>query len=84
MAARPPQEAVLATPALASPQPVMPASVSIRTMTESKLGWRPKSERCCRSGGIGTWTQVAWTLVIFMRASPGWRGGRHGPRPPPG
>src|SRR5438046_6868886 len=27
---------------------------------------RPKSLTCCRSKGIGTWTQVAWTLVIFM------------------
>jgi hypothetical protein len=28
---------------------------------------RPKSLTCCRSRGMGTWTQVALMPVIFMR-----------------
>ena len=47
--ARPAQAAALPTPALHSPQPVRPASVSMRTMTESKEVTRPKSLVCCRS-----------------------------------
>jgi hypothetical protein len=37
-------------------------------MTESNDAMRPKSLVCCRSYGIGTWTQVARTLVIFIGA----------------
>src|SRR5947208_3593988 len=68
MAARPCADAVLPTPAFASPQPTSPPSVSTFTMTESNDAMRPKSLVCCRSYGIGTWTQVARTLVIFIGA----------------
>src|SRR5262245_60222390 len=65
MAARPCDEAALPTPALASPQPTSPPSVAIFTITESNDATRPKSLVCWRSAGMGTWTQVAWTAVIF-------------------
>src|SRR3989440_7425791 len=68
MAARPCADAALPTPAFASPQPTSPPSVSTFTMTESNDAMRPKSLVCCRSYGIGTWTQVARTLVIFIGA----------------
>src|SRR6267378_1210674 len=74
IAARPCADDALPTPAFASPQPTSPRSVATFTMTESKDATRPKSLTCCRSYGIGTWTHVAGTLVIFMitqpRASP--------------
>ena len=54
------------TAALASPKPVMPASVSTRTRVESKARVTPKSLRCWRSSGIGTCSQSARTPVIFM------------------
>jgi hypothetical protein len=90
MAASPYADEALPTPAFASPQPTSPRSVSIFTMTESNDAMRPKSLTCWRSYGMGTWTHMAWTLVIFMggRVEPGRRplqpvasaGGRHLPR----
>jgi hypothetical protein len=60
-------EAALPTPAFASPHPTSPPSVSTFTRTESNDAMRPKSLVCCRAEGIGMWTQVAFTLVIFIR-----------------
>src|SRR5438105_3166512 len=83
MAARPYPDAALPTPAFASPQPTRPSSVSTFTRTESNEAMRPKSLTCCRSYGIGTWTQVAWTLVIFTgRVSPRPTAAPGGRRPP--
>src|SRR5688500_329432 len=66
VAARPEPEAALPTPAFASPQPTRPASVSIFTITEAKDAILPESVVVGRSGGMGTCTHVARTLVIFM------------------
>src|SRR5437867_620681 len=66
IAASPYADAALPTPALASPHPTSPASVSTFTITESNDAMRPKSLVCCRSRGIGTWTHVAATFVIFI------------------
>ena len=66
IAASPYADAALPTPALASPQPTSPASVSIFTITESNDAARPKSLVCRRSGGIGTCTYVPRTFVIFI------------------
>src|SRR5436190_11546515 len=57
------------TCALASPQPVKPHSVSIRTKVPSNDRVRPKSLGCCRSGGIGMCTQDASTDLIFIFAT---------------
>src|ERR1700675_4394803 len=57
------------TCALASPQPVMPHSVSIRTIVPSNDRVLPKSLVCCRSGGIGMCTQCAATDLIFIAVS---------------
>ena len=66
IAASPYADAALPTPALASPHPTSPALVSTFTITESNDAMRPKSLVCCRSRGIGTWTHVAATFVIFI------------------
>jgi hypothetical protein len=57
------------TCALASPQPVMPHSVSIRTSVPSNDRVRPKSLVCCLSCGIGMCTQFARTDLIFITVS---------------
>src|SRR3984957_20380789 len=57
------------TCAFASPQPVMPHSVSIRTMVPSNDRVRSKSLVCCRSSGIGMCTQYASTDLIFIAVS---------------
>jgi hypothetical protein len=72
IAASPCPGAELPTPALASPWPIIPHSVSTRTSTVSKVSTRPKSETCCRSGGIGTCSQVAWTLAMRMKCLLPW------------
>src|SRR5580658_7312196 len=54
---------------LASPQPVMPHAVSIRTIVPSNDRVLPKSLVCCRSGGIGMCTQCASTDLIFIAVS---------------
>src|SRR5262249_61564116 len=66
IAARPYADDALPTPAFASPEPTILASVSTFTTTESNDAIRPKSLVCCRSGGIGTCTHVPTTLVIFI------------------
>src|SRR4029077_5158833 len=57
------------TCALASPQPLSPHWVSMRTSVPSNDMVRPKSLVCCLSCGIGIWTQEAFTDLIFI-ASP--------------
>ena len=49
--------AMLPTCALASPQPVTPHAVSMRTNVASNEVVRPKSLVCCCSSGIGMCTQ---------------------------
>ena len=60
--------AMLPTWALASPHPVKPHSVSMRTNVASNEVVRPKSLVCCFSDGIGICTQYASTDRIFMAA----------------
>src|SRR5579863_2528929 len=57
------------TCALASPQPVMPHSVSMRTIVPSNDSVLPKSLTCWRSGGMGICTQCASTDLIFIAIS---------------
>src|ERR1700758_5307185 len=54
--------------ALASPHPVKPHSVSMRTNVASNEVVRPKSLVCCFSDGIGMCTQYPSTDRIFMTA----------------
>ena len=56
----------LPTAALASPKPTRPPSVSTRTSVESNALMRPKSVVCCFSSGIGTCSQSALILRIFI------------------
>jgi hypothetical protein len=59
---------MLPTWALASPHPVKPHSVSMRTNVASNEVVRPKSLVCCFSDEIGMCTQFALTDWIFMAA----------------
>src|SRR5712671_2900437 len=58
--------AMLPTWDLASPHPLKPHSVPMRTNVASNEVVRPKSLVCCFSDGIGMCTQYASTDRIFM------------------